>query len=143
MIRVFNDYFSMVLNWVSIHTPLLPQNPLNPHGKLSSLKFQREILPFKLNSLNNNTTINSGTLVFMSRDTFGVALLHVSWLMINFRLKFAQQANAVGPWIQQKTEEIVGVALEMDGTLEQQIQKLKIYQVKIIPFQIPKFLWSP
>lgn len=55
--------------------------------------------------------------------------------MINFRLKFAQQANAVGPWIQQKTEEIVGVALEMDGTLEQQIQKLKIYQVKIIPFQ--------
>ena len=50
--------------------------------------------------------------------------------MINFRLKFAQQANAVGPWIQQKTEEIVGVALEMDGTLEQQIQKLKIYQVK-------------
>ena len=48
-----------------------------------------------------------------------------------FRLKFAQQANAVGPWIQQKTEEIVGVALEMDGTLEQQIQKLKIYQVKI------------
>ena len=79
----------------------------------------------------------------MSRDTFGVSLLHVSWLMINFRLKFAQQANAVGPWIQQKTEEIVGVALEMDGTLEQQIQKLKIYQVKIIPFQIPKFLWSP
>ena len=50
----------MVLNWVSIHTPLLPQNPLNPHGKLSSLKFQREILLFKLNSLNNNTTINSG-----------------------------------------------------------------------------------
>jgi len=49
--------------------------------------------------------------------------------MIYFRLKFAQQANAVGPWIQQKTEEIVGVALEMDGTLEQQIQKLKIYQV--------------
>ena len=48
-----------------------------------------------------------------------------------FRLKFAQQANAVGPWIQQKTEEIVGVALEMDGTLEQQIQKLKIYQVQI------------
>ena len=50
----------------------------------------------------------------------------------HFRLKFAQQANAVGPWIQQKTEEIVGVALEMDGTLEQQIQKLKIYQVKNI-----------
>ena len=49
--------------------------------------------------------------------------------MINFRLKFAQQANAVGPWIQQKTEEIVGVALEMAGTLEEQIQKLKIYQV--------------
>merc|ERR1711990_990558 len=43
------------------------------------------------------------------------------------RLKFAQQANAVGPWIQQKTEEIVGVALEMDGTLEQQIQKALVF----------------
>ena len=59
----------MVLNWVSIHTPLLPQNLLKAHGKLSSLKFQREILLFKLNSLNNNTTINSGKL--------GVALLDV------------------------------------------------------------------
>ena len=54
-----------------------------------------------------------------------------SWnkLQFDFRLKFAQQANAIGPWIQQKTEEIVGVALEMDGTLEQQISKLKSYQV--------------
>merc|ERR1712210_366314 len=42
-----------------------------------------------------------------------------------------QQANAIGPWIQQKTEEIVGVALEMDGTLEQQIQKLKSYQTAV------------
>lgn len=50
-------------------------------------------------------------------------------LPFDFRLKFAQQANAIGPWIQQKTEEIVGVALEMDGTLEQQISKLKSYQV--------------
>ncbi|CAG5110513.1 Oidioi.mRNA.OKI2018_I69.chr2.g4911.t1.cds [Oikopleura dioica] len=47
------------------------------------------------------------------------------------RIKFAQQANAIGPWIQQKTEEIVGVALEMDGTLEQQIQKLKSYQTAV------------
>jgi len=47
------------------------------------------------------------------------------------RLKFAQQANAIGPWIQLKTEEIVGVALEMDGTLEQQIGKLKTYQTAV------------
>lgn len=47
------------------------------------------------------------------------------------RLKFAQQANAIGPWIQQKTEEIVGVALELDGTLEQQIGKLKSYQTSV------------
>ena len=58
-------------------------------------------------------------------------LFQKSWnkLKFDFRLKFAQQANAIGPWIQQKTEEIVGVALEMDGTLEQQISKLKSYQV--------------
>merc|ERR1712131_149718 len=43
------------------------------------------------------------------------------------RPKFAQQANAVGPWIQQKTEEIVGVALEMDGTLEQEIQEALVF----------------
>lgn len=49
----------------------------------------------------------------------------------SLRLKFAQQANAIGPWIQQKTEEIVGVALEMDGTLEQQIGKLKSYQTAV------------
>merc|ERR1719276_583783 len=50
---------------------------------------------------------------------------------VELGIKFAQQANAIGPWIQQKTEEIVGVALEMDGTLEQQIQKLKSYQTAV------------
>jgi Ca2+-binding EF-hand superfamily protein len=47
------------------------------------------------------------------------------------RQKFAGLANQVGPWIQQKTEEIVHIALEMVGTLEEQTNKLKTYQQSV------------
>jgi len=47
------------------------------------------------------------------------------------RQRFATGANAVGPWIQQKTEEIVHIALEMEGTLEAQLAKLKEYQQNV------------
>jgi Ca2+-binding EF-hand superfamily protein len=47
------------------------------------------------------------------------------------RSKFAALANQVGPWIQQKTEEIVHIALEMVGTLEDQTSKLKTYQQSV------------
>jgi actinin alpha len=40
-------------------------------------------------------------------------------------------ANQVGPWIQQKTEEIVHIALEMEGALEDQLAKLKSYQQNV------------
>ena len=93
-------------------------------GRLSSHRFQNATALSRSSSPNNSTTISSGKYCFF-RKSF--SFFHF-WPTF-FSLKFAQQANAVGPWIQQKTEEIVGVALEMDGTLEQQIQKLKIYQV--------------
>merc|ERR1712110_1216622 len=47
------------------------------------------------------------------------------------RLKFGNLANQVGPWIQQKTEEIVHIALEMEGALEDQLSKLKSYQQNV------------
>jgi len=47
------------------------------------------------------------------------------------RLKFGNLANQVGPWIQQKTEEIVHIALEMEGALEDQLAKLKSYQQNV------------
>lgn len=49
----------------------------------------------------------------------------------SLRVKFATLANMVGPWIQQKTEEIVHIALEMAGTLEDQNKKLKAYQSSV------------
>ena len=85
----------MVLNWVSIHTPLLPQNQLNPHGKLSLLKFQREILLFKSNSLNNNTTINSGKL--------GVALLHVP--VTNYLFQTQVRSTSQRRWSMDSTKD--------------------------------------
>lgn len=53
----------------------------------------------------------------------------------NLRLKFAGQANQAGPWIQQKTEEVVHLALEMGGSLEDQLHKLKSYQSNIESFK--------
>lgn len=47
------------------------------------------------------------------------------------RQKFAALANQVGPWIQQKTEEVVHLALEMEGALEDQLGKLKSYQQNV------------
>merc|ERR1712048_1445117 len=47
------------------------------------------------------------------------------------RQKFAALANQVGPWIQQKTEEVVHLALEMEGSLEDQLGKLKSYQQNV------------
>ena len=116
-----NVEFSTVLSWALTHTqPWLPIRS-SPPGKWLSPSFQNEILHFKSNLPNSNTTIHSGI--------FSLYNVNQSSNQSVFRLKFAQQANALGPWIQQKTEEIVGVALEMDGTLEQQIGKLKSYQV--------------
>jgi actinin alpha len=49
----------------------------------------------------------------------------------NLRQRFANLANQAGPWIQQKTEEIVHIALEMGGSLEDQLSKLKTYQTNV------------
>ncbi|XP_069500298.1 alpha-actinin-4 isoform X1 [Ambystoma mexicanum] len=51
------------------------------------------------------------------------------------RLQFAKQANVVGPWIQTKMEEIGRIAIEMNGTLEDQMDHLKQYEQRIIDYK--------
>uniref|UniRef100_A0A673BPE9 Actinin alpha 4 n=1 Tax=Sphaeramia orbicularis TaxID=375764 RepID=A0A673BPE9_9TELE len=51
------------------------------------------------------------------------------------RSKFANQANIVGPWIQNKMEEIGRISIEMNGTLEDQLTNLKDYEQSIIDYK--------
>ncbi|XP_077336383.1 LOW QUALITY PROTEIN: alpha-actinin-4 [Lithobates pipiens] len=47
------------------------------------------------------------------------------------RLEFASLANVEGPWIQSKMEEIGRIAIEMHGTLEDQMSHLKQYEQSV------------
>ncbi|XP_069799806.1 alpha-actinin-4 isoform X1 [Dendropsophus ebraccatus] len=51
------------------------------------------------------------------------------------RLQFANQANVVGPWLQAKMEEIGRIAIEMHGTLEDQMSHLKQYEQSVINYK--------
>uniref|UniRef100_A0AAY4EY29 Actinin, alpha 2b n=1 Tax=Denticeps clupeoides TaxID=299321 RepID=A0AAY4EY29_9TELE len=51
------------------------------------------------------------------------------------RRQFAAQANLIGPWIQTRMEEIARCALEMGGTLEDQMTQLKQYEHVIIAYK--------
>lgn len=53
----------------------------------------------------------------------------------HLRLQFANQANVVGPWIQAKMEEIGRIAIEMHGTLEDQMSHLKQYEQGVINYK--------
>uniref|UniRef100_A0A4X2MAA1 Actinin alpha 4 n=1 Tax=Vombatus ursinus TaxID=29139 RepID=A0A4X2MAA1_VOMUR len=51
------------------------------------------------------------------------------------RRQFASQANIVGPWIQTKMEEIGRISIEMNGTLEDQLNHLKQYELSIVDYK--------
>ncbi|XP_055003083.1 alpha-actinin-2 isoform X2 [Sorex araneus] len=51
------------------------------------------------------------------------------------RRQFAAQANAVGPWIQNKMEEIARSAVQITGALEDQMNQLKQYEHNIINYK--------
>ncbi|XP_071981016.1 alpha-actinin-4 isoform X3 [Engystomops pustulosus] len=51
------------------------------------------------------------------------------------RLQFANQANVVGPWIQAKMEGVGRIAIEMHGTLEDQMSHLKQYEQSVINYK--------
>ncbi|KAJ8414536.1 hypothetical protein AAFF_G00037380 [Aldrovandia affinis] len=53
----------------------------------------------------------------------------------HLRRQFATQANIVGPWIQNKMEEIGRISIEMNGTLEDQLTHLRQYEQKIIEYK--------
>nr|XP_057937030.1 alpha-actinin-4 isoform X1 [Doryrhamphus excisus] len=53
----------------------------------------------------------------------------------NLRRNFAEQANVVGPWIQNKMEEIGTISIEMIGTLEDQLTNLKEYERSIVDYK--------
>ncbi|XP_039253681.1 alpha-actinin-1-like isoform X1 [Styela clava] len=51
------------------------------------------------------------------------------------RVEFATLANKVGPWITEKTDETVHMALNIKGSLENNLTSLKSYQQNIIAYQ--------
>ncbi|MCJ8738769.1 hypothetical protein PDJAM_G00039600 [Pangasius djambal] len=51
------------------------------------------------------------------------------------RRQFAAQANAVGPWIQARMEEIASCSVDAGGTLEDQMNQLKQYEGMIINYK--------
>ncbi|XP_035242475.1 alpha-actinin-4 isoform X2 [Anguilla rostrata] len=53
----------------------------------------------------------------------------------HLRRQFANQANIVGPWIQNKMEEIGRISIEMNGTLEDQLTNLRQYEQSIIEYK--------
>ncbi|XP_063061256.1 alpha-actinin-4 isoform X2 [Engraulis encrasicolus] len=53
----------------------------------------------------------------------------------HLRRQFANQANMVGPWIQNKMEEIGRISIEMNGTLEDQLTNLREYEQSIIEYK--------
>ncbi|XP_041919161.1 alpha-actinin-4 isoform X3 [Alosa sapidissima] len=53
----------------------------------------------------------------------------------HLRRQFANQANIVGPWIQNKMEEIGRISIEMNGTLEDQLTHLRQYEQSIIEYK--------
>ncbi|XP_051717149.1 alpha-actinin-4 isoform X3 [Ctenopharyngodon idella] len=53
----------------------------------------------------------------------------------HLRRQFANQANKIGPWIQNKMEEIGRISIEMNGTLEDQLTHLRQYEQSIIEYK--------
>ncbi|KAL4647413.1 alpha-actinin-4 isoform X1 [Arapaima gigas] len=53
----------------------------------------------------------------------------------HLRRQFANQANVIGPWIQNKMEEIGQISIEMNGTLEDQLTHLRQYEQSIIEYK--------
>ncbi|XP_078462228.1 alpha-actinin-1-like isoform X4 [Lampetra planeri] len=51
------------------------------------------------------------------------------------RRQFASSANIIGPWIQTKMEEIGRISVQMQGTLEDQMNQLKSYEQNIINYK--------
>lgn len=52
------------------------------------------------------------------------------------RRKFAEKANGVGPWIERNIDQVAAIGLGMQGTLEDQMQKLRAYEDAVGQYRV-------
>ncbi|RWS10034.1 Alpha-actinin: sarcomeric-like protein, partial [Dinothrombium tinctorium] len=51
------------------------------------------------------------------------------------RRKFGEKANIVGPWIERHIDAVAAVGMGMQGSLEDQLHKLKQYEVSVVQYR--------
>ncbi|GFQ96040.1 alpha-actinin [Trichonephila clavata] len=51
------------------------------------------------------------------------------------RRKFAEKANAVGPWIERQMDSVAAIGMGMQGSLEDQLNKLKQFEVSVVQYR--------
>ncbi|GBL59857.1 Alpha-actinin, partial [Araneus ventricosus] len=51
------------------------------------------------------------------------------------RRKFAEKANAVGPWIERQMDSVTAIGMGMQGSLEDQLNKLKQFEVSVVQYR--------
>lgn len=52
------------------------------------------------------------------------------------RRKFAEKANGVGPWIERNIDQVAAIGMGMQGTLEDQLQKLRQYEEAVSTYKV-------
>ncbi|KAG8186293.1 hypothetical protein JTE90_007321 [Oedothorax gibbosus] len=51
------------------------------------------------------------------------------------RRKFAEKANAVGPWIERQMDSVAAIGMGMQGSLEDQLNKLRQFEVSVVQYR--------
>ena len=51
------------------------------------------------------------------------------------RRKFAEKANIIGPWIEHQVDAVAAIGMGMQGTLEDQLLKLRQYENSVIQYR--------
>ena len=54
----------------------------------------------------------------------------------DLRRKFAEKANGVGPWIERNIDSVAAIGMGMQGTLEDQLQKLRQYEEAVSMYKM-------
>ncbi|CAG9100991.1 unnamed protein product [Plutella xylostella] len=53
----------------------------------------------------------------------------------NLRRQFAEKANAVGPWIERQMDAVTAIGMGLQGSLEDQLQRLKEYEAGVYAYK--------
>lgn len=51
------------------------------------------------------------------------------------RRQFAEKANSVGPWIERQLDAVASIGMGMQGTLEDQLNKLRQYDQAVVQYR--------